>query len=417
MPLTDKAVRNLRPQARPYKITDGHGMYLLVSPKGAKYWRLKFRHGGKEKLLALGVFPEIGLAEARRRRAKARALLYEGDDPCAVRQAKKRMALLLSGNSFETVAREWYENQRDGWSDSHAGQVLVRLQRELFPRLGARPIAEIDAPELLYVLRGIEKRGALELTSKVRIVAGQVFRYAIATGRAKYDPSRDLKGALKVREERHYARLSEADLPEFLAKLDAYDGNTMTRLALKLLVLTFVRTGELRAAKWTEFDFDKREWRIPAERMKTRAEHLVPLSTQALEALEQLQAITPRREHVFPNEHRPRNFMSENTILFALYRMGYRGRATGHGFRATASTILNEQGWDADVIERQLAHKEANKVRAAYHHAEYLAERRKMMQAWADYLDGLAAGANVTPIRKVAHAAFSSLSPRERDRG
>ncbi len=417
MPLTDKAVRNLRPQARPYKITDGHGMYLLVSPKGAKYWRLKFRHGGKEKLLALGVFPEIGLAEARRRRAKARALLYEGDDPCAVRQAKKRMALLLSGNSFETVAREWYENQRDGWSDSHAGQVLVRLQRELFPRLGARPIAEIDAPELLYVLRGIEKRGALELTSKVRIVAGQIFRYAIATGRAKYDPSRDLKGALKVREERHYARLAEADLPEFLAKLDAYDGNTMTRLALKLLVLTFVRTGELRAAKWTEFDFDKREWRIPAERMKTRAEHLVPLSTQALEALDQLQQITPRREHVFPNEHHPRNCMSENTILFALYRMGYRGRATGHGFRATASTILNEQGWDADVIERQLAHKEANKVRAAYHHAEYLAERRKMMQAWADYLDGLAAGANVTPIRKVAHAASSSLSPRERDRG
>ena len=417
MPLTDKAVRNLRPQARPYKITDGHGMYLLVSPKGAKYWRLKFRHGGKEKLLALGVFPEIGLAEARRRRAKARALLYEGDDPCAVRQAKKRMALLLAGNSFETVAREWYENQRDGWSDSHAGQVLVRLQRELFPRLGARPIAEIDAPELLYVLRGIEKRGALELTSKVRIVAGQVFRYAIATGRAKYDPSRDLKGALKVREERHYARLSEADLPEFLAKLDAYDGNTMTRLALKLLVLTFVRTGELRAAKWTEFDFDKREWRIPAERMKTRAEHLVPLSTQSLDALEQLQAITPRREHVFPNEHHPRNCMSENTILFALYRMGYRGRATGHGFRATASTILNEQGWDADVIERQLAHKEANKVRAAYHHAEYLAERRKMMQAWADYLDGLAAGANVTPIRKVAHASSSSLSPRKRDRG
>ena len=403
MPLTDKAVRNLRPQARPYKITDGHGMYLLVSPKGAKYWRLKFRHGGKEKLLALGVFPEIGLAEARRRRAKARALLYEGDDPCAVRQAKKRMALLLSGNSFETVAREWYENQRDGWSDSHAGQVLVRLQRELFPRLGARPIAEIDAPELLYVLRGIEKRGALELTSKVRIVAGQVFRYAIATGRAKYDPSRDLKGALKVREERHYARLSEADLPEFLAKLAAYDGNTITRLALKLLVLTFVRTGELRAAKWTEFDFDKREWRIPAERMKTRAEHLVPLSTQSLDALEQLQQITPRREHVFPNEHRPRNCMSENTILFALYRMGYRGRATGHGFRATASTILNEQGWDADVIERQLAHVEGNDVRRAYARGEHWDERVKMMAWWADHLDELKNVGKVVQIdRKLA---------------
>lgn len=239
-----------------------------------------------------------------------------------------------------------------------------------------------------------------EVVAKCRVIAGQVFRYAIASGRAKHDPSRDLKGALKTREKQHYARLSEADLPEFLAKLDGYDGNTLTKLAMKLLVLTFVRTGELREAKWPEFDLDKREWRIPAERMKSRAEHLVPLSTQALAALKQLHEIAGGREHVFPNEHHPLKPMSENTILFALYRMGYRGRATGHGFRATASTILNEQGWDADVIERQLAHKEANKVRAAYHHSEYLAERRKLMQAWANYLDASKLGAEVIPLRR-----------------
>ncbi len=387
MPLTDTAIRNAKRRARPFKLADGEGMYLLVQPSGARYWRLKYRYAGKEKVLALGVYPDTTLQAARKRRTEAREMLANDVDPGIARKDEKRAVRLLAGNTFEAVAREWYENQRGKWSPSHAGAVLVRLERELFPALGSRPIAEIDAPELLDVLRGIEKRDALELVSKVRIVAGQVFRYGIATGRAKHDPSRDLKGALKTREERHYARLGESDLPEFLNKLDAYDGNMITRLAIKLLILTFVRTGELRAAKWTEFDVSKKEWRIPADRMKTRAEHLVPLSSHALDALSQLRSITGEREHVFPNEHHPLKPMSENTILFALYRMGYRGRATGHGFRATASTILNEQGWNADVIERQLAHKEANKVRAAYHHSEYLAERRKMMQAWGDFLD------------------------------
>jgi len=403
MPLTDTAVKNAKPKSQSYKLADGEGMYLLVHPRGAKYWRLKYRHAGKEKLLALGVYPEIKLQAARKRRMQARELIALGADPGAERKGEKRAARLLAKNTFEAIALEWHENQRGNWSKAHTGAVMTRLKRELFPALGPRPVAEIDASELLDVLRGIERRDALEVVAKCRVIAGQVFRYAVASGRAKHDPSRDLKGALRTREKQHYARLSEADLPEFLAKLDGYDGNTLTKLALKLLVLTFVRTGELRAAKWCEFDFDKREWRIPAERMKSRAEHLVPLSTQALAALKQLQEITGGREHVFPNEHHPLKPMSENTILFALYRMGYRGRATGHGFRATASTILNEQGWDADVIERQLAHKEANKVRAAYHHSEYLAERKKLMQAWADFLDAKErAGEKIVSIQRKA---------------
>ena len=403
MPLTDIAVKNSKPKTQSYKLTDGDGMFLLVRPTGAKYWRLKYRYTGKEKLLALGVYPEIKLQAARKRRMEARELLAHGTDPGARRKTEKQAARLLGENTFEPIAREWYENQCGKWSKAHAGHVMIRLKRELFPMLGPRPIAQISAADLLDVLRGIEKRDALEVVSKCRVIAGQVFRYSIATGRATNDPSRDLRGALKTREKQHYARLSEADLPEFLTKLDSYDGNLLTKLAMTLLVLTFVRTGELREAKWTEFDFDKHEWRIPAERMKSRAEHLVPLSTQAVEVLEQLQAITGGREHVFPNEHHPLKPMSENTILFALYRMGYRGRATGHGFRATASTILNEQGWDADVIERQLAHKEANKIRAAYHHSEYLAERRKMMQAWAEFLDAKRrAGEKVVTIRRKA---------------
>lgn len=387
MRLTDTVVRNAKPKAAPYKMADGEGMYLLVRPNGAKYWRLKYRFSGKEKVFALGVYPDVSLRVARVRRAEARKKLLHDIDPAEVRKSNKRAARLRAGNTFNAVALEWWELKKSSWSEGHAEAVKTRLERLLFPTLGHRSIAEIDAPELLDTLRAIERRDALELASKTRIVAGMVFRYAIQTGRAKGDPARDLRGALKTRETRHYARLTDGDLPEFLQKLDAYDGNTLTKLALKLLALTFVRTAELRGARWSEFDFEKAEWRIPAERMKTRAQHLVPLSQQAMTVLEQLKPITGEREYLFPNEHKPRGMMSENTILFALYRMGYRGRATGHGFRATASTILNEQGFKADVIERQLAHKEPNKVRAAYDHSEHLPERRKMMQHWADYLD------------------------------
>jgi integrase len=402
MPLTDIQVRNAKPKTAPYKLTDGEGMYLLVNASGAKYWRLKYRYGGKEKVLALGVYPDVRLPDARQRRADAKASLAEKRDPGFERKTEKIVAAFRTSNTFEGVAREWWEIKRSNWSDSHARGTMQRLEKQLFPALSGRPVAEIEAPELLTVLRIIEARGALELTAKTLITAGQVFRYAIATSRAKSDPTRDLRGALKRREVRHYNALTELELPEFLQKLDAYDGHDLTRHAMRLLMLTFLRTNELRGAKWTEFDFDKAEWRVPAERMKTRAEHLVPLCTQALAVLEQIKALSGNREHVFPNEHNPQKCMSENTILFALYRMGYRGRATGHGFRATASTILNEQGWRADVIERQLAHTEKNKVRAAYHRSQYLDERWRMMQGWADYLDGLASGAKVQPIRRQA---------------
>lgn len=399
MPLTDIEVRNAKPKSAPYKLTDAEGMYLLVKPSGAKYWRLKYRYGGKEKVLALGVYPDVRLPDARKRRADAKASLTENRDPGFERKSEKLVAAFRAGNTFEGVAREWWETKRQGWSPSHTQATLHRLEKEVFPALGGRPVAEIEAAELLNVIRQVEARGALELASKTLIVTGQVFRYAIATSRAKSDPTRDLRGALKRREVRHYNALKESELPEFLKKLDTYDGHNMTRHAIRLLMLTFVRTNELRAAKWTEFDFDKAEWRVPAERMKTRAEHLVPLSRQAIAALEQVKALSGNREHVFPNEHNPQKCMSENTILYALYRMGYRGRATGHGFRATASTILNEQGWRADVIERQLAHSEKNKVRAAYHRSQYLDDRRRMMQGWADYLDGMASRAKVLSLR------------------
>ena len=400
--LTDTVVRNAKPAENPYKVADGGGMYLLVQPNGARYWRLKYRHMGKEKVLALGVYPDIGLRKARDRRGEARKKLAEGVDPGADRKAQKQAAGLRAQNTFETIGREWHDTKKGAWSPGHTEAVLNRLEKHLFPGLGAKPIADISAPDLLAVIRELEKRDALELASKTRIVAGQVFRYAIATGRALTDPSRDLRGAFKTREVRHYARLSEADLPEFLQKLDGYDGNAITKHAIRLLVLTFVRTGELRAAEWSEFDLEKNEWRIPAQRMKSRAEHLVPLSNQAIAELQDLGTITGGRELLFPNEHSPRKPMSENTILFALYRMGYKGRATGHGFRATASTILNEQGFRPDVIERQLAHKEANKVRAAYHRSEYIDERRRMMTHWADYLDGRRNTGQVINLHRLA---------------
>jgi integrase len=413
--LTDADCRNARPGEKS-KLYDSGGLFLLVrtggpkTPKGLKHWRLKYRFAGKEKLLALGVYGNgkngtVTLAQARVRRDDARRLLRDGIDPSAVRREQKRLTKHKAANTFEAVARDWLKKKEAAWSASHAKGSRARLEDELFPRIGSRPIADVEPPELLDALRAIEKRGALEIARKTLVTAGQVFRYAIATGGAKSDPTRDLRGALETRETRHYSALSRADLPEFLQKLAAYDGNLLTKHAIRLLLLTFVRTGELRGATWPEFDIGRAEWRIPAERMKMGEEHIVPLSHQALVALEEIRRLSGNREHVFPNEHHPLRCMSENTILFALYRMGYRGRATGHGFRATASTILNEIGFRADVIERQLAHAERNKVRKAYNRAEYLPERRAMMQQWADLLDELAKPEQrVVPMRGAKRA-------------
>lgn len=392
--LTDAAARQAKPRERPFKLADEKGLYLEIHPTGARYWRLKYRFAGKEKRLALGVYPEVTLSDARAARDRARAALREGTDPGAAKAAAKRAALVAAATSFEAVAREWHEKNAPRWTPDHAARVLASLEADAFPALGARPVAAIDAAELLAAVRKIEARGAHEVAGRVLQRCSRVFTYAVLTRRAARNPAADLKGALTTVKVTHRPALTAADLPEFLRRLAAYEGHALTRLALRLLLLTFVRTGELRGAAWAEFELDGAAptWRIPAERMKMRAPHLVPLSRQAVAVLRQVQEITGRGPLAFPNVSNAHKPMSENTLLFGMYRMGYHTRATPHGLRATASTILNEQGWRPDVIERQLAHAERNKVRAAYHRSEYVAERRAMMQAWADYLDSVAVG-------------------------
>lgn len=387
MSLSDAKARNAKPQAKPYKISDGEGLFLWVMPTGSKYWRLRYYFGEREKLLALGVYPGVGLGEARERRVEARKALALGKDPALAKREAKRLALHKAQNTFETVAREWHEKRKHEWADSSAKLTLARLEQHAFPSLGHRPVADIAAPEVLSALRVVEGRGTLETARRVMQICGKIFMYAIATGRADRNPVPDLRGALKAPVVKHQAYLQAAELPEFLQKLETYDGDLITRLALRLLLLTFVRTTELRAAEWTEIDWDRAEWRIPAERMKMREVHIVPLSRQALAVLRELKKLTGDRRYIFPNQHNFNTCMSENTMLYGLYRMGYHSRATGHGFRSTASTILNEHGFMPDVIERQLAHSERDSVRAAYNHAQYLPLRRKMMQWWADYLD------------------------------
>jgi integrase len=390
--LSDAKVRNAKARAKQFKISDGDGLFLLVMPNGSKYWRLKYFFNGKEKLLALGVYPYVTLSDARDRRTQAKKALAAGVDPGAAKQETKRLEELRAGNSFEVIAREWYDKRKHEWKPSSAKTMLERLERHILPKLGPRPITEINAPEVLAVLRVIEDRGTLETTRRAMQICAKVFMYAIATGRAERNPVPDLRGALKTPVVTHYSYLTASELPEYLQKLESYHGSLQTKLALRMLLLTFVRTRELRGAKWAEIDWDKAEWRIPAERMKMKEMQLVPLSKQAIAVLRELQKLSGYRDYVFPNQHNPATFMSENTMICALYRMGYHSRTTGHGFRSTASTILNEHGFRADVIERQLAHGERNAVRAAYNHAQYLPERREMMQWWADYLEKVESG-------------------------
>ena len=389
MPLTDTTVRTAKAKDKQYKLSDSAGLYLLVQPNGKKYWRLKYYFAGKEKLLSIGVYPVVSLSEPREKSLLAKKQLTNNIDPSEHKKEQKLKNSVNAENSFKNIAIEWHNNQKHRWTVRHAIYVFRRIEADVFPTLASRPINEIKAPELLAVLRLIETRGAIDIAHRVLQTCGQIFRYAIATGRAESDISADLRGALKTRKKENYSRLETKELPEFLSKLEEYDGELQTKLALKFLLLTFVRTGELRGARWEEIDFAKKEWRIPAERMKMRELHIVPLSAESLEILKELQIINGHKEHLFPNRNKPMTFISENTLLYAIYRMGYHLRTTVHGFRATASTILNEHGFKPDVIERQLAHCERNKVRASYNHAQYLPERREMMQWWADYLDNI----------------------------
>ncbi|MFC1659708.1 tyrosine-type recombinase/integrase [Pseudomonadota bacterium] len=389
MPLTDISIKAAKPKDKQYKMTDGEGMYLLVHPNGGKYWRLKYRINGKEKCLALGAYPLVSLLEAREKRFNAKKKIADGIDPSQEKKLEKLQRNINSENNFEAIAREWHKKQTERWTERHAGYVLKRLEADIFKEIGYRPIIEITPPELLVAIQKIEKRGAIDVAQRTLQTCGQIFRFAVATGRAERDITTDLKGALTTRKKTNYSRLKESELPEFFEKLEKYDGDIQTKLAIKFLILTFVRTKELRGARWEEFNFDTKEWHIPAERMKMRQKHIVPLSKQVLEIIKEIREIHDNQIFLFPNKNNPNKTISENTVLYAIYRLGYHSRTTAHGFRGTASTILNEKGFNRDHIERQLAHSEGNSVRASYNHADYLPERHKMMQWWADYLDKL----------------------------
>lgn len=397
MPLTDIKIRNAKPgikpdgsqSNKPYRMSDERGLYLEVSPTGGKYWRFKYRIKGKEKRLSLGVYPDVSLKLARERRDDCRRKVADGLDPSDIRKAEKLAE--AGAQSFEYVAREWHSKHRVNWSESHASRTLARLQNDVFPWIGNKNICDIKPPELLDTLRRVEHRGALETAHRIHQVCGQIFRYAVATGRAERDPAADLKGALPPAKPKHHASIVEPQkIGELLRAINGYSGSFITSCALKLAPLLFVRPGELRKAEWSEFDLENAEWRIPAKKMKMKTVHIVPLSKQAIKIIEDLKPLSGRGKYLFPSIRSSNRPMSENTINAALRRLGYaKEDMTGHGFRSMASTLLNEQGWNKDAIERQLAHSERDGVRAAYNYAEYLPERKQMMQHWADYLGEL----------------------------
>lgn len=404
MALTDIAIRAVKPTDKPQKLFDGGGMFLFVTPTGARLWRLKYRIGGREKLLALGSYPQVSLKEARKKRDDARQMLSEGVDPSIAKKATATANVQRQANSFEIVAREWFAKNSPTWAENHSSKIIRRLERDIFPWIGDRPTADVTAPELLQALRRIEERGAIETAHRILQNCGQIFRYAIATGRAARDPAADLRGALPPTKPVHHPSLTDPkEIGPLLRALDGYSGTLTTKCALRLAPLVFVRPGELRKAEWKEFDLDKAEWRIPAARMKMRTVHLVPLSTQAIAILLEIKPLTGCGLYVFSGARSSKRPMSENTVNAALRRLGYStDQMTGHGFRSMASTILNEQQWPADAIERQLAHMERDSVRAAYNYAEFLPQRRQMMQAWADYLDLLKKGVP-DQLRKAAN--------------
>ena len=381
------------------KIHDGDGLYLWIYCDGRKYWRMRYWQAAKEKSLSIGVYPKVTLGDARKKREELRKQLQADLDPSAERKAANLRKKLSAENSFKAVALEWYNKQLHTWVPHHADDVKRRLESNIFPVLGKRPLGQIEAPELLQAIRAIETRGSYDLAHRVLQVCGQVFRYGIATGRCTRNLSADLRGALTPHVKQHQAAVRAEELPDLLRAIAKYDeiGGKQTRLAMQLLAQTFVRTKELIGAEWVEIDLNNALWIIPAARMKMKAEHVVPLTRQGLAILSELRELSGGSHFVFPGRNRDKP-ISNNTLLFALYRLGYKGKMTGHGFRAVASTILNEAGFKPDVIERQLAHCERNQVRGAYNRAEYLPERKRMMQHWADYLNLVEAGAKVIPM-------------------
>ena len=405
MKLTHIQAKQAKPKEKPYKMADGKGLFLLVNPDGSKWWRLKYRILGKEKQKSLGVYPDVSLADARERREAARKLIEAGNDPIASERHHKLQNQLKAGQTFEVIAREWHKQSYDTWTTRHADNILRRLEMDVFPTIGKEPISSLTPPAILACIRKIEGRKAYEMARRAMQMCSQVFRYAVATGRVDRDVTTDLKGALKKFKRGHYAAIESDEIPSLLRTIDENKPRLyrQTIIATKLLMLTFVRTSELIEAKWPEFDLEKREWVIPAERMKMRKAHIVPLSKQAIALLKEQQEHSHKREHVFPSIPRPKKPMSNATILTGLKRLGYKNKMTGHGFRALAMSTLKEKlDYPHDIVDRQLAHAARNRVDAAYDRAQYIPQRKKMMQEWADYLDSLRGG-------KVIKAKFGKV--------
>ncbi len=384
MALTVLQVKNIKPESKDFKLSDAGGLYLHVKTNGAKYWRLAYRFNQKQKTLALGVYPEVSLQEAREKASDAKKLLKDGIDPSANKKASK----FEIDDSFQAVANEWFMKQKTIWVESHTKDVKRRLEKDIYPRIGQLPISQIKSIQVLEVVRIIEKRKKTDLSHRVLGVCSQVFRYAVASGRLASDPTRDLKGALTPHVQKHQNAIKSHALPKLIKDIDSYDkiGDFQTKLALQMLAHTFVRTGELIEATWSEFDFEKCIWKIHASRMKMKREHIVPLTPQVIAILKLLKELSYNSDYVFVGRN-PQKHISNNTLLSALYKLGYKGEMTGHGFRSVASSTLNENGFRADVVERQLAHLDSNSVRAAYNRAEYMKERIEMMTWWSNHLD------------------------------
>lgn len=385
-PLTELQVKRTKPAEQPYRLADGKGLYLQVMPNGSRYWRMKYRFDGKEKVASFGVYLEVPLTKARERCLEARKLLAAGIDPSEQKKEDKRVRALEAVSTFEAVAREWFENQRDDWTEVYAGKVINSLEVDVFPRIGSKPIRDIEAPQMLEIVRTVEARGVRETAKRVLQRSRAVFQYGIMTGRCSRNPASDIDAETVLKKGpgvRHMARVKPMEIPQLMRDIAGYQGDVVTRLALRFMALTFVRTTEMINAERTEFDeTPPAEWRIPAERMKMRDPHIVPLSRQAVEVLAELRGINGNERHVFYSVQ-GRRPISNNTMLYALYRMGYKSRMTGHGFRGLAATVLRE------LVDLQLAHAERNQVTAAYVHAEFLPMRTEMMQHWADYLDAV----------------------------
>ena len=404
MPLTDPEVRKSKPREKPYRLSDANSLFLWITPAGGKLWRWAYEFEGREKLMSLGKYPITTLADARTRRDQARKLLANGIDPMAKRKEEKSIERAKTEGSFRTIASLWLEHWQEGKSSRHVEYTRRRMEMDIFPLLGARPIAEIEALELVAMTKAIEHRGARDIAKRALETAGQIFRYAIAHGHARRNPATEIKprDILKSARKANYARVDAKELPALLRAIEVYQGTHLTRLATKLMALTFVRTGELIGARWSEIDLESRRWKIPADRMKMRTGHIVPLSAQAMEVLNTLQTLSGGTEYLFPGNRNPNRPMSNMTILGALERMGFKGRMTGHGFRGLASTILHEQGWNHEHIELQLAHAPRNAVSAAYNHALYLGPRTKMMQHWGDFLEQTQRGGRLVPLPECA---------------